>query len=171
MWELSSRSAVTRCEYERSGLLLARHSGIFGKPEADVIVPALARSYATGLIEYYDGAVLVFTEAAKAPNYRVPEVPWCIIVRPDQYQQATEFCAFLATVGVMRTAWLREHAHLAIQWAQVQAEAKSMAQGKRLEVVSQRGTPSNDAPRGSLSTQCRAAVLRTRALAAPVERL
>lgn len=123
MWELSSRSAVTRCDYTNGGVVIARHSGIFGHAEAGVIVPALARSYANGLIERYDSAITIFPEDAKAPSYKVPKFPWAIIVRPDQYDQAVAFCAYLATCGVLRTAWLPEHSELALQWCLMRAES------------------------------------------------
>ena len=141
MWELSHRSAVTRCEYVEGGVVLARHTGVVGHAEVDVIVPRLAASYANGILERYDTAVTLFTQDAATPAYRVPAIPWALIVRDEFYEQATKFCAYLATCGVMRTAWRSDHAELALRWCLVQSQHLAAVQGAKLGVVSLPGRP------------------------------
>lgn len=148
MWELRSSSAVTRCEYVEGGVLLARHSGIFGHPEARSIVPRLAASYCDGIIERYDGAITIFSEEAKQPEYRVPDIPWALIVREDQYHQAVEFCTYLATCGVMRTAWLPQHVDLALRWCSLQIEARAPARDMKSAAASPFGRLSTGGPLG-----------------------
>jgi hypothetical protein len=149
MWEIRFRSVVTRCEYTEGGILVARHTGGFGHGEAAHIVPKLASAYAHGIVERYDGALTMFSQDAHAPSYRVPDIPWVLIVRPDQYPQAVDYCAFLATCGVLRTAWLPEHLPVALQWclSQVRPVEAALEPGRKSIPVLPRSVPLLDVQR------------------------
>lgn len=98
------------------GLWLVTHRGVMTQRSSEDYERLCVADGLCPGVDLIDAALTVFPPVPRAPSV-VNAVPRAVIVRPDQYPQAVKFCLALASVGVLRTAWLRSQLDLALEWA------------------------------------------------------
>ena len=114
------RAAKAKCTMEH-GIFCIGYSGAITPAVMDTLEQRILpmRYGMPAVLERMDTAVLAWTGPFELDviNYPTWTPPSAVIVPPEQFSRAAEFCEVLGRLGVLRTVWLPQHLDHARRWA------------------------------------------------------